>query len=65
MTGGAGIYEYSLDGVSFNPILGYPLEIPLLPSGNYALFIQDVNDCAIIENVIIQAPVSYLPGDGM
>ncbi len=59
VTGGAGIYEYSLDGELFTPIFGFPIEIPFLSSGNYELFIQDINDCAISQNLVIQAPVSY------
>ena len=59
VTGGAGNYEYSLDGFLFNPVISIPMEIPFLPSGNYNLIVQDVNDCSTTESLIIEAPVSH------
>ncbi len=57
--GGAGIYEYSLEGQSFTPILAFPVEIPFLPSGDYELIVQDINDCATSQNLFIQEPVAH------
>ncbi len=50
-------FEYSLDGEFFSPVSNLPLIIPSLPSGTYDVTIQDINDCAAEEQVIINAPI--------
>ena len=49
-------FEYSLDGEFFSAIPAFPIALPALASGNYELTIQDVNDCAVTESVLIDFP---------
>ncbi|MCO6489898.1 MAG: T9SS type B sorting domain-containing protein, partial [Phaeodactylibacter sp.] len=45
LEGGAGPYEYSLDGQFFAPLGALPAAIPGLEAGQYTLYLQDANDC--------------------
>jgi len=47
LEGGAGPYEYSLDGQSFSPLGALPAAISGLSAGSYTLYLQDANDCQV------------------
>lgn len=51
--GGLGPYEYSADGQFFNGVNNFPITDASLTPGNYALTIQDANDCLINSNFTI------------
>ncbi|MCB0588388.1 MAG: T9SS type B sorting domain-containing protein, partial [Phaeodactylibacter sp.] len=47
LRGGAGAYEYSLDGQFFTALGSLPAIIPGLSAGTYTLHLQDANDCRV------------------
>ncbi|MCB0561064.1 MAG: T9SS type B sorting domain-containing protein, partial [Phaeodactylibacter sp.] len=47
LEGGAGPYEYSLDGQFYTPLGGLPTVITGLSAGLYTLSFQDANDCRV------------------
>ncbi len=53
ISGGAGGFEYSLDGEFFQPLTDIPFELNGLLPGDYSLFIQDANDCQIEDQVTV------------
>ncbi len=54
-----GPFEYSLDGNTFSPAISFPLVIPAMNPGNYTLTIQDISDCLVNEELIINTPIEY------
>ncbi len=59
LQGGAGFYEYSLDGQFYNPLGSLPANITGLSAGSYTLYFQDANDCGT------QATVGVAPFEGL
>ncbi|MCO6475793.1 MAG: T9SS type B sorting domain-containing protein, partial [Phaeodactylibacter sp.] len=59
LDGGAGPYEYSLDGQFFTPLGALPADITGLGAGNYTLYFQDANDCRA------EAAVNVAPFEGL
>ncbi len=51
-TGGVEFYEYSLDGVNFQPSPFFPDQVP----GSYMLFVQDRKGCIADTTVLIDQP---------
>jgi gliding motility-associated-like protein len=53
ISGGAGGFEYSLDGEFFQPLTDIPFELNGLLPGDYSIFIQDTNGCQIEDQVTV------------
>ncbi|MCP3933204.1 MAG: T9SS type B sorting domain-containing protein [Bacteroidetes bacterium] len=58
ISGGIGPYEYSENGEFYQLIDALPYSINQLSSNQYSIYIQDMNDCSIVQTVTVENPIS-------